>query len=160
MKRDNQVGCICRTGIACQALVPGKPPMCALRSGPDLLSGRLYAWWRERSGAFQVDGLAANHFEPGSPDATAWPVTPEHWSRSRRCAGWMGRRRGIRVRRGKRPQDRTHPSWLERGTALLTLRTLRAGTAMTNTRSIQDSQGAIALRAPLLEIERVIGRTA
>ena len=31
---------------------------------------------------------------------------------------------------------------------------------MTNACGIQDPQGAIALRAPLLEIERVIGRTA
>lgn len=44
MKRDDQAGCICRTGIAHQALVPGKLPMRTLRSGPDLLGGRLCAW--------------------------------------------------------------------------------------------------------------------
>ena len=84
MKRDDEPGRIRRTSIARQALVPGKPPMHTLRSGPDLLGRRLYAWWRERSGAFQVDNLAADHFKPGSPDATVWPVTPEHWSRNRR----------------------------------------------------------------------------
>jgi hypothetical protein len=61
MKRDDEPGRIRRTSIARQALVPGKPPMRTLRSGPDLLGGRLYAWWRERSGAFQVDSLAADH---------------------------------------------------------------------------------------------------
>ena len=84
MKRDDQSGSNCWTGIACQALAPGKPPMRALRPGPDLLSGVKVSWWREWSGTFQIDGLAAHHFEPGSPDATAWPVSPEHWSGGRR----------------------------------------------------------------------------
>ncbi|WP_161975751.1 hypothetical protein [Tengunoibacter tsumagoiensis] len=45
MKRDDQPGRIRRTSIARQALVPGKTPMSTLRSGPDLLGGRLGMWW-------------------------------------------------------------------------------------------------------------------
>ena len=37
--------------------------------------------WRELKGVFQAEGLATDHFEPGSPDATAWPVAPEHGSK-------------------------------------------------------------------------------
>lgn len=43
--------------------------MRSLRSGPDFLSGR--AWWRERGGTFQADRLAADHFQPGPPNAEA-----------------------------------------------------------------------------------------
>lgn len=35
--------------------------MRTLRSGPDFLGSARVSWGRERSGAFQVDGLAANH---------------------------------------------------------------------------------------------------
>src|SRR6266567_6649965 len=78
VKRDDEPGSICWTSIARQTLVPGEPPMCSLRSGEYLLCGCLCAWWREWSGAFQADRLAADHFDPGPSDATAWPVTPEH----------------------------------------------------------------------------------
>ena len=89
MQRDDQSGCIRRTSIVRQPLIPGQTPMRALRSGPDFLRGGFCAWWRERSGTFQADGLVADHFQPGSPDATTWPVAPEHWSGSRRCAGCL-----------------------------------------------------------------------
>lgn len=32
-----------------------------------------------RDGACYLDGLASDHFEPGAPDATTWPVFPQHW---------------------------------------------------------------------------------
>ncbi len=158
VKRDDQSGSVRRTGIARQALLPGEPPMCTLRSGPDLLCGCFCAWRRERSGTLQANRLAADNFEPVPPDATTRPVAPEHRSRGRRCTGCLRRRPGIRTRSVQRPQDRTHPPWFERGAALLTLGPQRAGAAMTNTCSIQDPQGPIALRTPLLEIERVISR--
>jgi len=60
--------------------------------------------------------------------------------------------------RRERPQDRTDSPGFERRAALLTLCSKRAGTTMTDTRGIQGPQGAIALRTPLLEIKRVIGR--
>jgi hypothetical protein len=49
--------------------------MRALGSGQHLLRG---FGWRELNGVFQAEGLATDHFEPGPPDATAWPVAPEH----------------------------------------------------------------------------------
>ena len=44
MKRDDEPGSICWTSIARQALVPGKTPMRALRSGEDLLGGARAVW--------------------------------------------------------------------------------------------------------------------
>ena len=138
VKRDDQSGGIRWTGIARQALLPGEPPMRTLRSGEDLLDGARAAWWSEWSETFQADRLATDHLQPGSPDATAWPVTPENRSRRKWCAGWIGRWRGIRVRRGKWPQDRTDPSWLDRGAALLTLCLPIAGTTMASACGIQE----------------------
>lgn len=134
--------------------------MRALRPGEDLLGGARASWWREWSGAFQADRLATEHLQPGSPDAAPWPVTPENRSRGAWYAGRIGRQRGIRVRRGQRPEHRTDPSGFERGAALLTLCPQRAGTTMADTRGIQEPQRAIALRTPLLEIEGMIGRTS
>src|ERR1700736_2756612 len=105
MKRDDQSRNVHEADIARQALLPGETPMCALSTGHNLLRGSFRTWWREWRGAFQADGLAADHFQPRSADAATWPVTPENWSRGTWCAGWIGRRRGIRVRRRKRPQD-------------------------------------------------------
>jgi hypothetical protein len=132
--------------------------MGALRSGHNFLGGARGARRREWSGAFQADRLATDHFQPRSPDAAPWPVTPKYRSRRGWCDGWIGRRRGICVRGGERPQDRTHPSRLERGPALLTLCPQQAGTAMTNARGIQEPQGTIAFGTPLLEIERMVRR--
>src|SRR6266571_5275693 len=115
MKRDDQSGGVRWTGIARQALVPREPPMRALCSGEDLLGGARATWWREWSETFQTDRLAADHFEPGLSDATAWPVAPEHRSGRRVGREWVRRRRGSRVRRGEWPQDCTDPSWFERG---------------------------------------------
>jgi len=151
VKGDNEPGSICWTSIARKALVPGEPPMGALRSGHNFLGGARGARRREWSGAFQADRLATDHFQPRSPDAAPWPVTPKYRSRRGWCDGWIGRRRGICVRGGERPQDRTHPSRLERGPALLTLCPQQAGTAMTNARGIQEPQGTIAFGTPLLE---------
>ena len=134
--------------------------MRALCTGEDLLGGARAAWWREWSETFQADRLATHHLQPGSPDAAPWPVTPENRSRRKWCAGWRRCWREIRVRRGKRPQDRTDPSWLDGGATLLTLCPPWAGTTMTNACGIQNPQRPIALRAPLLGIEWVIGRTA
>src|SRR5690242_3783431 len=78
MKRDDQSGSIRWTSIACQPLIPGEPPMRALRPGEDLLGGARASWWREWSGAFQADRLATEPLQPGSSDTTTWPVTPEH----------------------------------------------------------------------------------
>ncbi len=55
--------------------------MRALGSGQHLLRRRKGFGWRELKGVFQAEGLATDHFEPGSPDATAWPVAPEHGSK-------------------------------------------------------------------------------
>jgi hypothetical protein len=139
VKRDDEPGSICWTSIPRQALVPGEPPMRALRSGEDLLCGARAAWWREWSGTFQTDRLAADHFQPGWPDAAPWPVAPEHRSGRRVGRGWVRRRRGIHVRRGEWPQDCTDSPWLERGVALLALCPQRAGTTMTNACGIQES---------------------
>ncbi len=106
MKRDDEPGSICWTSIARQTLVPGKPPMRALRSGKDLLCGARAVWWREWSRAVQADRLAADYFQPDSPDAATWPVAPEHRSRRRGSRGWVRRRRGFCVRRGERPKHR------------------------------------------------------
>lgn len=48
--------------------------MRALRSGKDLLCGARAVWWREWSRAVQADRLAADYFQPDSPDAATWPV--------------------------------------------------------------------------------------
>lgn len=95
VKGDNQSGSVQWTGIASQALLPGETPMCTLSSGQDLLSRRFCEWRHELRGAFQADRLAADHFQPRSPDAATWPVAPEYRSRRRWCAGWVGRRRGV-----------------------------------------------------------------
>ena len=49
------------------------------------------------------------------------------------------------------------PARILRGAALLILCSQRAGTTMTNACGIQESYRAIALGAPLLEIERMEG---
>jgi hypothetical protein len=67
--------------------------------------------------ARQAHGFAPDHFEPFSPDATAWPVLPLHCGKRRIC----GRGRSGRGRGGEWPQHRTHPSRLNRGAAFLTL---------------------------------------
>src|SRR5262249_8359245 len=134
-------------------------PMRALRSGEDLLGAARAAWWREWSGAFQIDCLATEQLQPHSPDAAPWPVAPEHRSGGTWCASRIGRRQAIRVRRGKWPQDRTDPSWLERGAALLAQCPQRAGATMANTRGIQEPQRAIAFGTALLEIEGMVSRT-
>jgi len=91
VKCDDEPGSIGWTRIARQVLLPGEPPMRTLSSGEDLLGRARTSWWRGESGAFQTDCLAADHLEPGSPDAAPWPVTPEHWGRSVWCAGRIGR---------------------------------------------------------------------
>ncbi len=110
-----------------------------------------------QGGAFPTNGLAADHFEPCSPDATAWPVFPEHWSKRQ----W-GRRvyacgKGSRERGGERPKHCTHSPRLDAGTAFLTLGTQGAAATMTDASSIQDPQGAITLGAAFLWIS---GRSA
>ena len=78
VKRDDQLGSVRGTDIAHQTLVPGETPMRALSSGQHLFSGCKGFRWRGLGGAFQADGLAANNLELGPPDATAWPVEPQH----------------------------------------------------------------------------------
>src|SRR5712691_11705751 len=101
-------------------------------------------------GAFPTNGLATDHFEPCSPNATAWPVAPEHRSQRERfrCVG--ARRSSIRGRGGEWPQHRTHPSRLDGFTAFLALCAQEARATMANARGIQDPQGAIAFGAPFL----------
>lgn len=53
--------------------------------------------------------------------------------------------------------DCTHPSRFERGATLLTLCAQGTGAGMTNTRSIQDSQGPIVFGTSFLEIQGMIG---
>lgn len=104
--------------------------------------------------------FATDDFEPGSPDATAWPVAPEHGGQRWRMGPgfrWMGDRWGRGI---EWPEHGAHPSWLERGAAFLTLCTQGAGATMADARSVQHSERAIALGTPLLEIERMVGRTA
>jgi len=48
--------------------------MRALRSGHHFLRGSKGFRWRELNRALQAEGLAADHFQPSSPDGTAWPV--------------------------------------------------------------------------------------
>lgn len=86
VKRHDQSGSVQWASIACQALFPGQTPMRARSSGQDV-AGTI-------GGTGDGEGLAQiaqdHHFatddlEPGAPDATAWPVAPEHWPR---CGGW------------------------------------------------------------------------
>lgn len=111
VKGDDQPGSVRWAGITRQALVPGKTPMRTLCSGQDLLSWRLCKRWGRRS--FQAGGLAADHFEPSSSEAAAWPVAPKYRCRSKRYFDRSRRRRGIQGRRRERPQHCAHPPWFQ-----------------------------------------------
>ncbi|GHO49002.1 hypothetical protein KSX_71650 [Ktedonospora formicarum] len=83
--------------------------------------------------------LAANNLEPGTLNATAWSVEPT--AQVQKVAVlWLSQEeaRYLIERRRERPQHCAHPSWFMRCAAPLTLRTQRAGTAMTNVCGIQD----------------------
>jgi hypothetical protein len=160
MERDDKPGSISGAGIASEPLLPGQTPMRALRSGQggrDLHQGRRRI---SRDGAFHPNGLTPDHFEPGTPDATAWPISPENRSERKLLRYFSLLRRGSRARSVQWSQYRTHPARFERAAALLTLCSQGTGTAMTNARSIQDPQGAITLRTPFLRIQWMVGRTA
>ena len=144
--------------------------MRSLCSGLDLRLldvGLLCVWKRARG---EQNGLCAEQTEPAAPDLAAFPIAPEHGaSRGRRKRGSRGTCRGVWLRRqlrrqrgvGRgRPEDGTHPSWLGRTAAFLTLRAQGTGAAMADASSIQHPQRAIALRPALLRVEGVIGGTA
>jgi hypothetical protein len=157
MERDGKSGSVRQTGVACQSLFPGKAPMRASGASQNVLRGR-----SDRGGlgrACQAYSLATDHFQPFSPDATAGPILPQHWSTRQwhECVG--GRGGNSRGRGGEQPIYCTHPSRFDRGTVFLTLSTQRAAATMTDTSSVQDPQGTISLRTPFLWIERVISRT-
>src|SRR5260370_5204963 len=110
-----------------------------------------------RDGAFHPDGLAPDNFEPGAPDSTAWPISPEDRSKRKLGRRFSLRRRGIRARSVEWPQHRTHSSGFKRGAALLTLCPQRTGAAMADACGIQDPQGATTLGTPFLGIEWMVG---
>ena len=159
MERDEKPGSVSWTGITGQPLLPGETPMRALGASQDVLRGRGNRRLRWRGAAGQANCFAANHLEPCSPDATAWPIFPEHRSKGQR---WRLVDVGGRAIRGggggERPNYCTHPSRLNRGGAFLTLRTQRTGATMAAARGIQDSQRAIAFGTPFLGIQRAAGR--
>jgi len=120
-KRDGQPGRVRWTGITCKPLFPGEPPMRALSTGQDARRRRGDGRRLRLGVAHQAHGFAPDHFEPFSPDATAWPVLPTaRWQEAAAEAHLRAGRRG-RGRGGEWPQHRTHPSRLNRGAAFLTL---------------------------------------
>jgi hypothetical protein len=120
-KRDGQPGRVRWTGITCKPLFPGEPPMRALSTGQDARRRRGDGRRLRLGVAHQAHGFAPDHFEPSSPDATAWPVLPLHCGKRRWQRRIYGRGRRGRGRGGEWPQHRTHPSRLHRGAAFLTL---------------------------------------
>jgi len=156
--------------IASKTLIPTETAMRSLCSGLylRLLDVRFLRVWNRGRG--EQNGLCAQQMEPAAPDLAAFPIAPEHGaSRGRRKRGSRGTCRGVWLRRqlrrqrgvGRgRPEDGTHPSWLGRTAAFLTLRAQGTGAAMADASSIQHPQRAIALRPSLLRVERVIGGTA
>ena len=92
MERDDQSGAFARRALRARRCSPSETPMRALGSGQHLLRRRKGFGCRELNGVFQAEGLATDHFEPGPPDATAWPVAPEHRSSRKRCSDCVRRR--------------------------------------------------------------------
>jgi hypothetical protein len=133
-----------------------------LRSGPDLLGGGLYAWWRERSGAFPVESLAADHgcrqvrrmLQCGQSRLLA-----REQKQARSWLDWEAARNPSEKRKAAtgRYFSVVDPA------GCCSPDTVDASGRHDNTASacgIQDPQGAIVLRAPSLSREPVIGRTA
>ena len=69
VERDEKPGSISRTGVACQPLFPGETPMRQLRTGQNAL--RRCGGWLGLGADGEANGLAADHTQPSSPDATA-----------------------------------------------------------------------------------------
>jgi hypothetical protein len=67
------------TGVACQPLLPGQPPMRPLRAGQRRRRGGWggSASWRH----LNLHPLAAYQLQAGSPLSATAPVPPEHGSR-------------------------------------------------------------------------------
>lgn len=111
-----------------------------------------------RSGSHgHVDGLGADHFEPGTPDVAAWPIAPHH----RATRGWLRWSehgwRGEHLIGRERPENGTDPPGFDGEKVFLTLCSHKAVATITNASSIQDTQRAIALRSSFLWVERMMG---
>jgi hypothetical protein len=73
-----------RTSIADEAHLPTETPMCALSSRDQVLCRCGHRLWWGRDSHRDPHGFGADHFEPGAPDLTAWPILPKDW------LGWQG----------------------------------------------------------------------
>lgn len=156
MEGDSQRRGVRRTGIACQALRPAETPMSALGSREDDRRLSDNCCWCGTT--CQANRFAADDLEPGSSEATARPVFPEHRCQRRSLSRGRQRRRSIREDGLQGPQHGAHPSRLEAGTGFLTLRSQGTAATVTDASSIQDPKRAITLGSALLWVEGTIRR--
>jgi hypothetical protein len=136
-----------KTSIANHPLLPTQTEMCPLCSR---LRGKVqcFLWclhlFESHKTTGEIDGLGTKQTNPSQANLTAFPISPQHRSKSR---WWLKqeRWRNDRVRWGRtdRPEDRTDPPWFERRSCFLTLRFEQTGTTIAQTSTVENAQRAI-----------------
>lgn len=143
-----------RARIACQALGPGKTPVCSFGTGNQPNRLRLSRW--NCFSEFNIDALVTKEFHDRSPMKTPGPVSPHNRMRS---GGWRWGSNGF-LWCAAWPEHRTDAAWFLGGRPIaLTRFTHRAGTTMTDPGGIDYAHTPVSFGATLLRIERETGRT-